>query len=231
MTYPPNYGRMSNIFDSTGSHWVEHVWFVRADGVTPVEQDFVNVSARMQIWFEHEAGTFGVSRKDLLPSGTFLRSNYGVNFFEDFVAELSPIFTAILDIEGSSGDPALPANVSKQIERRGAVLTRGLYGRWHTAGLTLADVDVTDNRRMDDDRRTQYAECYQQLQIDLETIVFGQPAYQLVNAHSKPRASADDPNGWWSYVQDIGIKSPYFGTMQVRTPGHSKVHGHGDRPH
>lgn len=227
MTGPVNYGRMSNIFQTTGMSWTEHVWFVRADLSEPQLSDYENMSGRMQIWFEHEAGTFGISRKDLLPSGTYLRSNYGVNFFEDFVAELSPIFTAILDIYGTSGDPALPANVSKQIERRGRVLGRGLYGRWHTAGLTNGDVDVADSRRMDEDRRTQYAECYQQLQIDVETIVHGQPQYKLINAHRTRRTDADDPYGFWSYVQDIGIRSPYFGTMQIRTPGHNKAHGHG----
>lgn len=231
MSVPVPYGRMSNIFTTTGGGWTEHVWFVRADQVTPDLDDYANVSARMQAWFGSVGPITGATRQSLLPSGTFLRSNYGVNFFEDLVAELSPIFTAILDVEGESGNAALPLNVSKQIERRNAVLGRGYYGRWHTAGLTVADVDVFDNRRMDDDQRAQYEDCYQTLQHVLELIVVGEPQYLLVNAHRRPRVDADDPGGYWSYVQEIGIRSPYFGTMQVRTPGHSKQHGHGDPAH
>jgi hypothetical protein len=215
-----NYARVANIFTLPGYQWAEHVYFVRADGGDVTLEDFTHAVDLMSLWFVDTIGPGGESRSSMLPELATLDSVIIREVVTDLVPDSGLIFDAILGVPGANTAPPLPANVSKEVERYSRTRKRGLYGRWHLGGLTSNDVDADDQRRMDSYAQSVYLALYQGLQGILESISFGHEQLFMVNGHSAPRADADDYAGWWSYVTAIDMVSPYFGTMQVRTPGH-----------
>lgn len=219
-------GVVTNIFSNGPFSWREHVWWVRADLEDPTVSDYGNVASLMQSWYTQPGTLYGVSRSDLMPSDYSLDSQTALAFLEDAVFEDYPELTILVQLLSTGTGTPLPTNVSKEIERYGGVRGSGRFGRWHTAGLTSNDVSSTDERFMDELQSHYYLDVYQTLQTVLERGDVHHPSYRLVNHHRKPWSQADDPNGWWSYVQEMGMKSLAFGTMQIRSPGHSKAHGH-----
>lgn len=213
--------RSELLYTMSNRQWSEHFWWVSRTFVYE-PADFDNVAQVMQDWYNGSHVEPRVTRQQLLPDVVNQLSVQTLTWAADLLKIGDEIYDAILVGIGSNENPPLPLNVSKEFEWRTRWSGRGNYSRIHIGGLAADDVDVDDVTRMASGRMAEYIDCYQHLRLLLAGVDLDNGPYSIVQKHRVPNPQSDDPFGWWSYVLDGGMRSPYFGTMQGRSPGHRR---------